>query len=154
MQPAVFVPERDATGKPIWPARVVLQLGRSTARDARPRARPSWTSGRRGQGLDRGPAVRRLGPRRAARGGRCWAERTGRSAAFVLTDEAGAFRIDGLSERAYVVRALEPSTLAAVTQEGVQAGSENVELRFSTAMFAELRGASSRATARRSAAST
>jgi len=139
MQPAVFVPERDPTGKPDWAARVVLQLGGAPL-------------AMRGRVLDRdGHAVA---------GARVWiadplfvgwdhdallAETMlGRKDrpfwAFVLTDEAGAFRIDGLSDRAYVVRALEPATLAAVTKEGVQAGSENVELRLTTAMFAELRG--------------
>jgi RNA polymerase sigma factor (sigma-70 family) len=139
MQPAVFVPERDATGKPIWPARVVLQLGKAPLamrgrvldRDGHPVAGAKvWIADPLFIGWDHDALLAETMLGRKDRP--FWA--------FVLTDEAGAFRIDGLSDRAYVVRALEPSTLAAVTQEGVQAGNENVELRFSTAMFAELRG--------------
>ena len=139
MQPAVFVPERDATGKPIWPARVVLQLGKAPLamrgrvldRAGHPVAGAKvWIADPLFVGWDHDALLAETMLGRKDRP--FWA--------FVLTDEAGAFRIDGLSERAYVVRALEPSTLAAVTQEGVQAGSENVELHFSTAMFAELRG--------------
>jgi RNA polymerase sigma-70 factor (ECF subfamily) len=139
MQPAVLVPARDASGKPDWPARVVLQLGgpplalrgRVLDRDGHPVAGAKvWIADPLFVGWDHDALLAETMLGRKDRP--FWA--------FVVTDEAGAFRIDGLAERAYVVRALEPSTLAAVTQEGVPAGSENVELRLTTAMFAELRG--------------
>lgn len=138
-QPAQFVPERNATGKPDWPARVVLQLGpapltmrgRVLDRDGHPVAGAKvWIADPLFVGWDDDALLAETMLGRQDRP--FWA--------FVLTDAAGAFRIDGLLDRAYVVRALEPRTLAAVTREGVQAGSEGVELRFTTAMFAELRG--------------
>jgi hypothetical protein len=60
--------------------------------------------------------------------------------AFVRTDSSGTFRLEGLLDRAYVVRALDPSTLMAVTQNGVQAGNSTVELQLACATYPELRG--------------
>ncbi|HEX6811343.1 MAG TPA: sigma-70 family RNA polymerase sigma factor [Planctomycetota bacterium] len=139
MQPCTFVPERDAAGVPAFPARVVLQLG----------APPLSMRGR---------VVDRAG--RPVAGARVWVAdpllvgvegdvvlaetllgRTDRPFwAFVLADEAGAFQIDGLLDRAYVVRALEPATLSAVTQQGVPGGSSDVELRLDAELHRELRG--------------
>ncbi|MCA8973466.1 MAG: carboxypeptidase regulatory-like domain-containing protein, partial [Planctomycetes bacterium] len=140
MQPAVLVPDGDANGRTVWPARVVLRLGPP----------PLSITGRV---LDRN--------RRPIEGVRVWVDDPtvvgfdgettmlaetflGREDrpfwAFVVTDGSGTFRLDGLLDRAYVVRALDPVTLRAVTREGVPAGGNGVDLQLAAATFPELRG--------------
>ena len=138
MQPAVLVPERDAAGQPEWPARVMLRLGQAPL---------SIT----GQVIDRdrrpveGAKVWIADPLVVGKNGGVLAETfLGREDqpfwAFVRTDSSGTFRLDGLLDRAYVVRALDPATLMAVTQNGVQAGNSSVELQLASATHPELRG--------------
>ena len=138
MQPAVLVPELDAAGQPKWPARVMLRLGQAPLsitgqvidRDRRPvEGAKVWIAdplvvGKRGAVLAETFLGRKDRP--------FWA--------FVRTDSSGTFRLDGLLDRAYVVRALDPSTLMAVTQNGVQAGNSSVELQLASATYPELRG--------------
>ena len=138
MQPAVLVPELDPEGQPKWPARVTLRLGQAPLSI-------------RGQVIDRN--------RQPVAGAKVWIDDplvVGKQGAliaetflsredrpfwaFVLTDIAGRFRLDGLLDRAYIVRALDPATLMAVTQEGVQAGNSGVEIQLACATYPELRG--------------
>ena len=140
MQPAVLVPERDGAGEPKWPARVMLRLGQPPLsitgkvidRDRRPvEGAKVWIDDPLVVGFDGKSAL--LAETFIAREDQpFWA--------FVRTDSSGAFRIDGLRRRAYVVRALDPSTLMAVTRKGVQAGRGGVELQLDSDSYSELRG--------------
>lgn len=140
MQPAVHVPERDATGQLQWPARVTLRLGQAPLsitgqvidRDRRPvEGAKVWIDDPLVVGFDGDSAL--LAETLLGRKDRpFWA--------FVLTDSSGTFRLDGLLDRAYVVRALDPSTLMAMTQDEVQAGSSGVELQLASDTYPELRG--------------
>jgi protocatechuate 3,4-dioxygenase beta subunit len=49
---------------------------------------------------------------------------------YVTTDAEGAFRIEGLLERAYRLRAMDPETLLAATSEPVEAGAREVRIRL------------------------
>ncbi|MGE3175217.1 MAG: sigma-70 family RNA polymerase sigma factor [Planctomycetota bacterium] len=142
MQPAVFEPERGADGAAVWPQRVLLRLGpppRSiTGRvvDAAGAPTPGakvWIADPLVVGVD-GDAVlaESLLARPDDAGRPFWA--------FAVADAAGAFRIDGLRDRAYELRALDPATLLAVTRPGVAAGSDGVELQLAGATWPELRG--------------
>jgi hypothetical protein len=50
---------------------------------------------------------------------------------FIETDGEGRFTIDGLADRLYTVRAMEPDTLLRVDEENVRAGTVALELRMS-----------------------
>ncbi len=140
MQPAVLVPERDAADKPKWPARVMLRLGQAPLsitgqvidRDHRPvEGAKVWIDDPMVVGYDGKSTL--LAETFLGRGdGPFWA--------FVHTDSSGMFRLDGLLDRVYVVRALDPSTLMAVTKKGVQAGNGSVELQLASATYSELQG--------------
>lgn len=139
MQPAVRVPERDADGKPKWPERVTLRLGQAPLsitgkvmdRERRPvEGAKVWITDPLVVGMEDGAVLAETFLARKDRP--FWA--------FVRTDRSGAFRLDGLLDRAYVVKALDPSTLMAVTRDGVQAGKDGVELQLASATYRELRG--------------
>lgn len=140
MQPAVHVPERDAAGQPTWPARVVLRLGHAPRsitgtvldRDRRPVAGAKvWIDDPLVVGFD-GDASLLAETFLGREDQPFWA--------YVLTDRTGTFRLDGLLGRAYVVRALDPSTLVAVTRADVQAGRRGVDLQLAAETYPELRG--------------
>ncbi|MCC6408348.1 MAG: sigma-70 family RNA polymerase sigma factor [Planctomycetes bacterium] len=48
----------------------------------------------------------------------------------VTATELGAFEFTGLQQRAYVLRAIDPRTLAVLTSAPIAAGTDDVELRF------------------------
>jgi len=128
--PALLEPDPSAAGKSSWPDHVVLRLG------GEPR-------GIEGRVLD--------GEGAPVSGARVWLDDPtyfgmvenepvqvetllGRADAkfwaYVPTDADGAFRIDGVLERTYRLRAMDPKTLLAATSEPVEAGSRGVEIRL------------------------
>jgi hypothetical protein len=128
-----FLPARlDADvvdGEPAWPAVVTLRLG-STALSIGGRVLDHLGKARRGIkvyladptlfGVGDGPV--QLESLLAGDEGRTWR--------FVETDGDGRFSIDGLADRPYTVRALEPDTLLRTEAEGVRAGTLGLELRM------------------------
>jgi hypothetical protein len=129
--PAVYEPERDERGAPLWPEDVVLELGgpaaaitgRVVAADGEPVAGAKvWLD-------DPTPFGRSADARHVAEallGGdeRFWS--------FVLTDADGAFSIGGLLERSYRLQAVDPRTLASVESAPVSAAHSPVELCLPT----------------------
>ena len=138
---------RDADGSPIWPERVVLRLG------TEPRVVAGRVLDEAGNGL---PGIRvwiadptffgGLGD--AGQGGSMQVTHVenvlGGSApgwSFVETDERGAFRIAGLLDREYTLRAMDPNTLLRIEEREVRAGREHLVLHMpDDASYAVLRG--------------
>jgi hypothetical protein len=60
--------------------------------------------------------------------------------AFVMTGDGGRFELQGLSDRRYHLRALDPRTLVACSPVEVGAGSHDLELVLDAPTFARLRG--------------
>lgn len=129
--PAVYEPERDERGAPLWPADVVLELGGPAAAiagrvvdaDGEPVAGAKvWLD-------DPTPFGKSADTRHVAEallGGdeRFWS--------FVFTGADGAFSIGGLLERSYRLQAVDPRTLASVESAPVSAASSPVELCLPT----------------------
>jgi RNA polymerase sigma-70 factor (ECF subfamily) len=117
-------------GKPDWPAFVTLRLartpldiaGRVVGTDGKPLAGARvWIAdatlfGALGEG--------------AAHVENILAGAEGESWHFVVSDSDGRFRIEGLLDREYRVRALDESTLLRVQSGPVRAGEQDVELRL------------------------
>ncbi len=138
MQPAVFTPERGADGAPRWPPRIVLQLGPPPLTLA---GRVVFADGRAVAGAkvwindptvvgDDGDAVLAEGEL-AGKGRPFWSP--------VVAADDGAFRIEGLCDRRYEVRAFDPNTLLQATVPGIAAGRDGVELRLPGDVFPRLR---------------
>jgi hypothetical protein len=139
--PAACEPDAGADGGPQWPDHVVLRLG----------GEPRGIEGRVVDGEGHGVS-----------GARVWLEDgtyfgivgeepvqvetlLGRSGtefwAYVATDAEGAFRIEGLLERSYRLRAMDPETMLAASSEPVASGSRGVEIRLPTdALHEEVSG--------------
>ncbi len=139
MQPAVFEPECGSDGQPLWPARVVLRLGpaplsiRGIVTDGagRPAAGARvWIADPMVLGVDGDVVLAET--TRASEPRPFWA--------YVTTDAAGSFHLDGLLDRDYVVRALDPETLVAATIDGVRAGTTGLTIRLEEATHPALRG--------------
>jgi len=138
-QAARFEPERGPDG-PLWPARVVLELGPP----------PLAIAGRV------------LGPDRAPRAGvRVWlvdpaclghedndvvlaesflSGRSGVFWAYVSSDADGRFELGGLSARAYAVAALDARTLVRADATEVAAGTRDLELVLDDLVHERVRG--------------
>ena len=136
--PAIFVPERDAAGAPRWPARVVLQLGgpprtltgRVTFADGKPAAGAKvWLADPTLVGTEDDVVLAES--LLAGEDRPFWN--------FVLAAADGTFRIDGLSERSYTLRALDGRTLLEHTMHGVQPGPSPIELRLAGSLFDRVR---------------
>jgi protocatechuate 3,4-dioxygenase beta subunit len=129
--PAVFEPETDARGAPLWPADVVLRLGarahalagRVVDDDGEPVAGAQvWLDDPTPFGVG---ADARLVAENVLRGDeRFWS--------FERTGADGTFSIDGLLARAYRLQVIDPRTLASFESAPVTAADSPVELRLPT----------------------
>lgn len=139
MQPAVRLPESDAEGKPKWPERVTLQLG------AAPLSITGKVVDRHGDPIEgvrvwvNDPLV--IGMEDGAMIAETFLGREDRPFwAFVLTDASGGFRLHGLLDRPYTLKALDPKSLAAVTRKDVRSGRRDVALRMTVDTYRTLHG--------------
>ncbi len=142
------VRERAPDGRPLWPSPLVLTLGdaaltirgRVLDEHGEPRAGVRvWIADAtlfgalsEGSGAERGPAFVTI---EALLGGRepgwSWDE----------TDEDGAFELEGLCERDYLVAAMDPATLQRVLAPEAAAGRRDLVLVLRTGeLFARLAG--------------
>ncbi|MEM7202709.1 MAG: sigma-70 family RNA polymerase sigma factor [Planctomycetota bacterium] len=139
--------ERDAEERPVWPAPPIVRLGGEPLsiaglvvdEDGEPQAGvrvwiadPTFLGGLGDPATQRFPELTHV---EAVLDGRDpgWA--------WVDTDAAGAFRIDGLIERSYAVQTMDPQTLLRSEQPDVPAGSNGVRLVLPRQeAFARLRG--------------
>lgn len=130
-QPAVFEPETDGHGAPLWPATLVLRLGAPldalTGRVVDADGRP--VVGARVWVDDPTPlgdvGRNRLAAENLARGDeRFWS--------YEVSDAEGTFRLAGLMDRSYRVKALDPENLLEVVAAGVRASDSPLELVLPT----------------------